>query len=63
MVEDQTISALNDLKTQIQSTTSASDRLLGLIDLTAVEECLVQAELLLPRTRRIAAAIHKKGLL
>jgi len=58
VAEEQAVSALEDLKAQIQSS-DASNPLLQLIDLTAVEECLVQADLMLPRFRRMRKAIRK----
>jgi len=60
VAEGEIMSALKDLKAQIQSADAASDPRLQLIDLTAVEECLVQAELMLPRLRRMRKAIRKK---
>jgi len=61
VAEGQIMSALKDLKAQIQSGTSASDLRLQVIDLTAVEECLVQADLMLPRMRRMRKAIRNKS--
>jgi hypothetical protein len=58
VAEEQTVSALEDLKAEIQSS-DAPNLLLQLIDLTAVEECLVQADLMLPRFRRMRTAIRK----
>jgi hypothetical protein len=52
VAEDETLAALQKLKAEIQAD-SASNPLLKLIDLTAIEECGVQADLLLPRFRRM----------
>jgi hypothetical protein len=59
VAENQTISALETLKAGIQSA-APSNPLLQLIDLTAIEECLVQADLMLPRLRRIGKALRGK---
>jgi hypothetical protein len=59
VAEDQTVSALEALKAEIQSA-APSNPLLRLIDLTAIEECLVQADFMLPRLRRIGKALRGK---
>lgn len=57
IAEDETMSTLEALKAEIQSA-APSNPLLQLIDLTAIEECLVQADLMLPRLRRIGKALR-----
>lgn len=58
--QEQIISELNRLETEIDLNTSDSDPLLGLIDITAVKESQTQAELLLPRLKRIRKANQRK---
>jgi hypothetical protein len=58
VAEGQTVSALEDLKVEIQAAVP-SNPTLQLIDLTAIEECLVQADLMLPRMRRMRKAIRE----
>jgi hypothetical protein len=58
--EEQIISKLNAMKEDIQSNKPVTDPLLSLIDLTAVDECLVQADLMLTRLRRIKKANQKR---
>lgn len=60
VAEAEIISKLNNMKEEIQSSDLASDPRLSLIDLTAVDECLIQTELLLPRLRRIRKANQKR---
>jgi hypothetical protein len=60
VAEDKTISALQDLKAKIQTDSAHCDPLLRLIDLPAIEECLTQAELLLPRLRRMRKAAQRR---
>jgi hypothetical protein len=60
VAEEQIISKLNNLKAEIQSNNSEPDPRLELINLNSVEECLKQAELLLPRLRRMRKANQKR---
>lgn len=59
IAEEQILSKLVSMKAQSRSGKDASDPLLDLIDLTAVDECLTQAQLLLPRLRRMRKAKQK----
>ena len=58
--EEQILSELNRLEAQIKSNTPGSDPRAALIDMTAVKECQTQAELMLPRLRRIRQAYQRR---
>lgn len=60
--EERIISELNRLEASLQSGSgsSDSDSRVGIIDITAVKECQKQAELMLPRLRRIRQANNGK---
>jgi len=58
VAEAETIDKLNRLNAHLAS--DADDPLLQLIDATAVEECLIQAELLLPKLRRFRRPPRRK---
>jgi hypothetical protein len=60
--EDPILSALKNLKAQLASGSAGSNPVLKLIDGTAVEECLTQAQLLLPRLRRMRIVGSGGGL-
>jgi hypothetical protein len=59
VAEEQTTTELHRLLAELQSGRPATDPPFNLFDLTAVQECLKQAELLLPRLRRITDALQK----
>ncbi|MFC1605112.1 hypothetical protein ACFL5F_08815, partial [Planctomycetota bacterium] len=54
--EDLVLTKLNELLTQTKGASDQSNSPLALIDATAVQECLDQAKLLLPRIRRMRKA-------
>lgn len=54
--DEQVFSKLNLIKKQFIEKTTSSDIRLSLIDLTAVEECLIQADLFTPWARRMRKA-------
>jgi hypothetical protein len=60
VAEKDIISKLNHIKTQLESSETLSDRRLKLIDLTAVQEAIIQAELFIPGTRRIRKANRRR---
>jgi hypothetical protein len=60
VTEEEIVSRLTGMKAEIQSGSAGSNSRLGLIDLTAVDECLIQADLMLPRLRRIRKANQKR---
>ncbi len=51
--ETRTITQLADMKARVVDQASSSDPLLSLIDVTAIDECLLQAELLKPWASRL----------
>ncbi|HEG43336.1 MAG TPA: hypothetical protein ENH94_04720 [Phycisphaerales bacterium] len=53
IVEEQVMTKLNDLLSMLCKESAEQDRRFSLIDEAAVNECLVQADLLLPRLRRL----------
>jgi hypothetical protein len=59
VAEEQTTRELHTLLAELQSGRPTTDPRFNLFDLTAVQECLKQAELLLPRLRRITEALQK----
>jgi hypothetical protein len=59
VAEEQTTRELQSLLAGLQADRPTLDQRLKLLDLTAVQECLKQAELLLPRLRRIAQALQR----
>jgi len=54
--EDLVLTKLNELLMQTKGSSDQSNSSLALIDATAVQECLDQAKLLLPRIRRMRKA-------
>ncbi|MFC1604016.1 hypothetical protein ACFL5F_03220 [Planctomycetota bacterium] len=58
--EEQILSKLNAMKEDLKSSNPISNPLLSLIDLTAMDECLIQVDLMLPRLRRIRKTNQKR---
>jgi hypothetical protein len=58
--DEQVTSKLDHMKTQLQSQQTSADPRLNLIDDTAVEEAVIQAELFLPWARRMRKANRKR---